>query len=106
MELAEAKKVVIIMEAVIEERVIRLLKAQGAKGYTIYRTLAGKGARGIRSGLGGLEKFGENVRIEVIVKNEDQALAVMEAVYSKFLAENYAGIAYLENVRVIRPGKF
>lgn len=106
MELAVAKKVVIITEAAIEEQVVRLLAAQGAKGYTVYRGLTGKGARGVRSGLGGFDKFGENVRIEVVVSEEARALSLMEAVYSKFLAEKYAGITYLEDVRVIRPGKF
>jgi nitrogen regulatory protein PII len=105
-ELTPAKKVVIITEAVIEEQVIRLLNAQGVKGYTVYRNLTGKGARGVRSGLGGLEKLGENVRIEVVVAGEEQAHAIMEAVYGKFLAEKYAGITYLEDIRVIRPEKF
>lgn len=106
MQLSAAKKVVIITEAVIEEQVIGLLNAQGAKGYTVYRELTGKGARGVRKGLGGLEKYGENVRIEVVVAEEKHAQSIMEAVYSKYLAEKYAGIIYLEEVRVIRPAKF
>lgn len=106
MVLTEAIKVVIITEAVIEEKVIQLLNAEGVKGYTIYRGLTGKGERGIRAGLGGLVNFGENVCIEIILGNEDKAVAIMEAIYSKFLAEKYAGITYIENIRVIRPEKF
>jgi len=80
MEIAKANKVVIITEAVIEEKVILLLNAQGVKGYTIYRNLAGKGARGVRSGLGGFANLGENVCIEIIIGDESRALAIMEAV--------------------------
>jgi nitrogen regulatory protein PII len=105
-DLSPAKKVVIITEAVIEEQVISLLNAQGAKGYTVYRKLTGKGARGTRSGMGVMERFGENVRIETVVAGDEQARSVMEAVYNKFLAEKFAGIAYLEDVSIIRAWKF
>ncbi len=104
--MAEAKKVVIITEAVIEEKVIQLLNTHEVKGYTVYRNLTGKGKRGIRSGLGGLLNFSENVCIEIIVSDENIALAIMEAVYEKFLADKFAGITYLEDIRVIRPEKF
>lgn len=104
--LAEAKKVVIITESVIEEKVVQLLNTHEVKGYTVYRHLTGKGERGIRSGFGGLVSLGENVCIELIINDEDKALTIMKAVYDKFLAKNYAGITYLEDIRVIRPEKF
>ena len=104
--LAEAKKIVIITESIIEEKVIQLLNTHEVKGYTVYRNLTGKGERGIRSGFGGLVSLGENVCIELIVSDENRALVIMEAVYNKFLAKNYAGITYLEDIRVIRPKKF
>ena len=106
-QLTAAKKVVIITEAAIEEQVISLLNACGAKGYTVYRELAGKGVRRIRSGLRTWQgQFAMNVRIETVLVGEEQALYVMEEVYNKFLAEKYAGIIYLEDVRVIRTWKF
>jgi PII-like signaling protein len=106
MDFVTIKKIIIITEAVIEDMVIQLITAQGAKGYTVYRDLVGKGQRGVRSGIGVMEKFGMNVRIECIVATEEVALSIMEAVFNKFLAKKYAGIAYLEDVRVIRPEKF
>ncbi len=104
--LAEAKKIVIITEAVIEEKVIQLLNSLEVKGYTVYRSLTGKGERGIRSGLGGLLNFSENICLEIIVSDENKAIVIMEAVYNKFLADKFAGITYLEDIRVIRPEKF
>jgi|GEM_PF-480316 len=103
-ELIAAKKVVIITEALMEEQFISLLKAQGAQAYTVFRSLTGKGARGVRSGQC-LAGFCENVRIELIVEKEAEAYALMEAVYNKYLAEKYAGIAYMEDVRMIRHKK-
>jgi nitrogen regulatory protein PII len=104
MELIAAKKVVIITEALMEEPVISLLKAQGAQAYTVFRSLTGKGVRGVRSGLC-LKGFCENVRIELVVEGETEAYALMEAVYNKYLAEKYAGIAYMEDVRMISRKK-
>jgi nitrogen regulatory protein PII len=104
-ELVAAKKVIIITEALMEQQVLNLLKAQGAEAYTVIRNLTGQGARGIRSGQC-LEGFCENVRIELIVKEEAQAKALMEAVHTKYLEKNYAGIAYLEDVRIVPTGKF
>jgi nitrogen regulatory protein PII len=104
--LTAAKKVTIITEAIIEEQVISLLNAHNVKGYTIYRDLAGKGARGIRSGRGTIKKFGENVCIETIVSSEERARTITEAVYTKFLAEKYAGVIYVKDVQVVRPEKF
>ncbi len=98
MKLREATKVVIITEALIEEQIISLLAELGVHAYTIFREIAGEGTRGIRSG-DCLGKMCSNVCIEVVIDEEARAQAVIEAVYNKFLAKHYAGIAYLENVR-------
>lgn len=103
-ELIAAKKVVIITEALMEGQVISLLKAQGAQAYTVFRSLTGQGVRGVRSGQC-LAGFCENVRIELIVEEEAAAHALMEAVHNKYLADKYAGIAYMEDVRMIRHKK-
>jgi len=103
-ELIAAKKVIIITEALMEKPVISLLKAQGAQAYTVIRSLTGQGARGVRSGQC-LAGFCENVRIELIVEEEAQALALMEVVYNNYLAEKYAGITYMEDVRILHHKK-
>ncbi|GFP18796.1 nitrogen regulatory protein P-II 2 [Candidatus Hakubella thermalkaliphila] len=105
MELENATKVVIITETIIESSILRLLKSLGVKGFTIYKDITGEGGRGIRSVSGGLSELGENVRIEIIVSNEEKARLIMENVCDKYLSK-YAGIIYLENVQVIRIEKF
>ena len=106
MELTNAKKLVVITESAIEADVLRLIDEQGAKGYTIYRGITGKGSRGIRSGTGGLITFGENVKIETVVASEEKAKAIMEKIVTNYLANKFAGLAYLEDVQVARIGKF
>jgi nitrogen regulatory protein P-II 2 len=105
MELKNAKLVVIITEKVIENSVVRLIKSLGIKGYTIYHGVTGEGDRGVRFGSGGLGEFGENVRIETVVSSETKADLIMREVYEQYL-KNYAGIAYVQDVRVIRIDKF
>jgi PII-like signaling protein len=106
MELRSAKKVVIITEAAIEEKIIRVIEAHGAKGYTVYRDITGKGSRGIRAGSGGLSTFGENVMIETIVATLETAKAIMDEIVEKYLASKYAGIVYLDDVQVERIERF
>jgi PII-like signaling protein len=109
MELGRAKKVVIITESMLEEQITRLLCTQGAKGYTVYHELTGKGRHGIRSGIGVLDKINTNICIEAIVAQEEMALSIMEIIHKKILncgRGAYAGIVYLEDVCVICPEKF
>ncbi|EEG78754.1 P-II family nitrogen regulator [Dethiobacter alkaliphilus] len=105
MELKNAKLVVIITEAAIESNIISLIKSMGIKGYTIYHGVTGEGDRGVRFGSGGLGGFGENVRIETVISSEEKAEKVMREVCEQYL-NNYAGIVYATDVRVIRIEKF
>lgn len=97
--------VVIITESTIEERVIRLIKSLGIKGYTVYRGVTGEGDRGVRSGSGGIGMFGSNVKIETIVSSEEDADTIMHEIVKKYFT-NFAGIVYVSDVRVIRANKF
>ena len=56
----------------------------------------------MRSISGGLSRFGENIRIEIIIENEEEAIAVAEKIYNKYLSSKYAGIVYIEDIRVIK----
>jgi hypothetical protein len=105
-KLGLAKKVVIITEAILEEKITRLLCSQGVKDYTVYHELTSKGRQGIRSGgIGILDKIYTNICIEVIVEQEEMALSIIEIISKKFLngGRAYSGIVYLEDVRVISP---
>jgi len=105
MEQKNVKLVVIITETAIEGSIIRLMKSLGVKGYTVYHGVTGEGDRGVRVGSGGLGVYGENVRIETVVLSEEKAEMIMRAVCEQYL-NNYAGIVFTTDVRVVRIDKF
>lgn len=100
--LKSAEKIIIITERIICSRIIEHLESLGIKAYTIYQDVSGQGERGMRSITGGLSRFGENIRIEIIIENEEKAIAVAEKIYNKYLSSKYAGIVYIEDIRVIK----
>lgn len=104
MEFAELKKVVIITETIIKDEMLKHIASLGAKGYTIY-TVCGKGERGIRGDdVPAMGDFLRNIKVEVITTQEI-AEKIIPSVIERFF-KNYAGIAYAEDVWVMRTEKF
>lgn len=99
MALVALKLVTIIAEGFLEEKLVREIKKLGAKGYTI-TPARGEGSRGVRAS----EWEGSNIRLETVVSP-----AVAERILNH-LAEtyfaNYAVIAYVETVEVVRGEKY
>ena len=101
----KAKKIVIITEKLIVEKVTKLIEQCGATGYTIF-SAGGKGSRGVRSEeRGGVSEAYANIKIEVIVTNEELAHEIINKVTEKYFS-NYSDITYIENVEIVRPQKF
>ncbi len=100
----KAKKVVIITEKLIVDGVVKIIEAAGATGYTVHST-GGKGSRGIRSEDRPrvVDAFA-NVQIDVIA-TEAVARQIAQEVAAQYFA-NYSGITYVEDVEILRPGKF
>ncbi len=103
--LMRAEKLIIITEKIVCTRIIDYLESMGVKAYTIYQDVSGQGDRDIRSMSGGLSRFGENIRIEVIILDEEEAVEVAEKIYEKYLHSKYAGIIYIEDVRIINKNE-
>ncbi|GAB6100616.1 hypothetical protein JCM16358_24950 [Halanaerocella petrolearia] len=100
--LKKVEKIIMITERVICSRIIDYLESLDIKAYTIYQDVSGQGDRDIRSISGGLSNFGENIRIEIIIEDEEEAIDIAEKLYDKYLNSKYAGIIYLEDVRVVK----
>lgn len=94
------KKVTIVFEAILEDRVVELLRECGAHGHTAFN-VRGSGHQGERSA--DIAETG-NVQIEVIVKPA-VAEALLARLYTEWFA-SYAMVAWESEVRVLRPGKF
>ena len=101
----KAKKIVIITEKLILDGVVKIIEREGARGYTVF-ACGGKGSRGVRSEDRPrvVDAFA-NVQIDVIAGSEEVANRIAEEVATTYF-QNYSGITYLEDVEILRPGKF
>lgn len=106
MTLHIAEKVVIITEKIISEGVCKIIESCGATGYTIFAA-GGKGSRNNRSTTERASVVDDfaNVQIEIIVNNYQMAEAIMDKVKQTYF-EDYSGITYLEDIKILRPEKF
>ncbi|HSV88188.1 MAG TPA: hypothetical protein VLH61_06055 [Bacteroidales bacterium] len=95
-----AKLVVIIAEALIEEQIIHLIKTLGINGYILHHGITGHGDKGIWSGFDGGGIFGDNFRIETLVFDEAHANLIMNEVCSHFF-KHYSGIVYTTDIKIV-----
>lgn len=100
-----AVKVVIITEKIIFDGVATIIQEMGGTGYTVVAA-GGKGSRAVRTATGAsvVDAF-RNVKIEVIVSDMQMAENIADAVAERFF-QDYSGITYLEEVKILRPHKF
>lgn len=90
----------VITEAALEPILLRELELKGIKGYTV-SDARGRGGRGIRDAAWDETA---NIRIEVICSR-----AMAETVLSEWqnrYYKNYAMVAFLSEVEILRPEKF
>jgi nitrogen regulatory protein PII len=99
MNTTSLKKMTIVAERLLRESLLKLLREVGATGYTM-TAVEGAGSRGVNAG----DFEGRNVQIETIVSAK-VAEAILNRIAAEYL-ENYAVIAYVSDVDVLRGGKF
>lgn len=99
MKTVPLKLVTVVAESVLQDRITREVMELGASGFTLVQS-HGRGSRGLRTG----DIPGESVRIEVVVDHEtaDDIIAHMSEKYF----ENYAVIAWVTSVDVVRGEKY
>ena len=93
------KRVTVVTEALIAEKLQEEFLRIGASGYTTTKA-EGRGSRGVRAS----DWEGRNVKIESIV-TPSVAAAILHHL-SEHYFEHYAVIAYSHDVEVIRGDKF
>ncbi|MEM7014518.1 MAG: DUF3240 family protein [Verrucomicrobiota bacterium] len=96
---ASLPKVTIVAERLLKDRLIDLIREEGATGFTV-TAVEGEGSRGVRAS----DWEGRNVQIETIVSPAaaDAILEKLAAVYF----EDFAVIAWVSEVQVMRGHKF
>ena len=96
------KKIEIICEEPIAERVLEVIESAGARGYTVIPTRGGRGEAGtFREAI--VSDSLSNVVI-IVIANDKVAETLVEKVYQ--LLRNYSGIIYTSDVEVLRPDRF
>jgi hypothetical protein len=98
--MATAKLVTVIAEAVLTERLTRLVLETGASGYTL-SPARGMGSRGLRSTT---VVDGDNIRLEALMGQT--AAASLFDVLARDFFPHYALIAWATEVEVLRGAKF
>ncbi len=93
------KRIVIIGDTDVEYRLLKEILSFGATGYTCYG-VRGQGGRGVRP----RHAESGNTKIEVIASPE-VAQKILEHV-AKHYFDEYAMIAFLDDVEVLRAEKF
>ncbi len=104
--LHKAIKIIIITEQIISKGVCQIIEDSGATGYTTVAA-GGRGSRDKRSTserTSVVDDFA-NIKIEVIVHDKALAESITDQVVTKYF-QNYSGITYIEEVEILRPGKF
>lgn len=105
MKTHKATRISIIAEKLIQDGITRILDDAGATGYSLFEG-GGKGAHGPHP----LQRAAvvtdfSIIKIEVILADRETAEAIAEAVSDRYF-ETYSGIIYLDDVEILRPGKF
>ncbi len=102
MTLATEKRALltVITEAAIEQTLLRDLERLGVRGYTV-SDARGRGSRGVRNAAWA---EAANIRIEVICPRP-QAESVLDHIQKRYYAD-YAMVAFLAEVEILRPHKF
>ena len=90
----------VITEATIEQALLREFDRLGVRGYTVWDA-RGRGNRGMRDGSW---EESANIRIEMVCPRA-QAEAVLGYLQARYYAD-YAMVGFLQDVEVLRPGKF
>ncbi|MCG8372480.1 MAG: hypothetical protein MI700_03065 [Balneolales bacterium] len=106
MKFYKAKKIVIVAEKILKEKICEIIEKNGAHGYTVVRA-GGKGEHHMhytpeRASV--VADFG-SIKIDVIVNNQSTAENIATQILEQCFV-NYSGIVYLEDVEVLRPSKF
>ena len=99
MELTALKKLTVIAEALLRERILADLKSLGVKGYSIAR-VEGEGTRHMHTS----DFEGDNIQIDTIV-TEEVAQATLETLNRKYFSD-FSIIVYLQDVKVLRSERF
>jgi nitrogen regulatory protein PII len=103
MQTHKAKRVEIVIEAVMEERLSTALIKAGVTGFTVLPVISGSGRSGHWSGEGQISRVGGMVSVSCIVR-PDRVDALLDAAFS--VVERHIGVVSVMDCEVLRAERF
>jgi nitrogen regulatory protein PII len=103
MEMHEAKRVEIIIEAPLERRLTDALKEAGVTGYTILPVLGGAGRSGTWSRDGQVSRASGMVAVVCIIRPE-RLQPLLDAAFA--VVERHIGLVSVTEAHVLRAERF
>ncbi|GGB37920.1 hypothetical protein GCM10011316_07510 [Roseibium aquae] len=103
METNTAKRVEIIIEAPMEERLTSALERAGVKGFTVLPVLGGTGRSGRWSREGQVSRAGGMVAVICIIR-EERLHDLLEAAFK--VVKNHIGVVSVTDCQVLRAERF
>lgn len=103
METFQAKRVEIIIEAMMERRLSDALSAAGVKGFTILPVLGGGGRSGRWSREGQVSRAGGMIAVVCLVRPE-RVDALLDAAFG--VLDRHIGVVSVSEAQVIRAERF
>ncbi len=103
MEMHQAKRVEIIIEAVMEKRLTEALSAAGVTGYTVLPVSGGSGRSGEWSREGQVGRAGGMVAIICLIRPE-RLDSLLKTAFD--VVERHIGVVSITDTQVIRAERF
>lgn len=103
MEVHQAKRVEIIIEAVMERQLTTALKGAGVTGYTVLPVSGGSGRSGQWSREGQVGRAGGMVAVVCLIRPE-RLDALLEAAFA--VVERHIGVVNVSDAQVLRAERF
>ncbi|NNE53448.1 MAG: transcriptional regulator [Sulfitobacter sp.] len=103
MQTHKAKRVAIIIEAVMESRLTKALNDAGVTGYTILPVLGGSGRSGSWNRAGQVSRASGMVQVVCIIR-PDRLDKMLEAAFA--VVERHIGVVSIQDCEVVRAERF
>ncbi len=103
MQTHQAKRVAIIIEAVMERRLTETMKDCGVTGWTVLPVLGGSGRSGEWSREGQVSRAGGMVQVLCVIKPE-RLDPLLEAVFQ--VVDRHIGVVTVSDVEVLRAERY
>jgi len=103
MQTHKAKRVAIIIELVMQNRLTEALEGAGVTGYTILPVLGGSGRSGAWSREGQVSRAGGMAQVVCVIRPE-RLDALLEAAFK--VVERHIGVVTVSDCEVLRAERF